>query len=160
MKTARATIKDLMVASDWLTARQISDETGLEIDATSKNLFAMHRDGIIEAKALPGGGTKKLFRIARIKEPMPRGSVRDYITKNPGLTIKQIARGLDCRVGTVNEFIRNAVRDDRIIRTKNEDGLYIHTMREISNHAFGKGNPLRNLFEQCLLNARKQISCN
>lgn len=119
--------------------------------------------GLSQAESRPTKhGKRREFRLISVNCGMPRGTVRRFISENPGLTVEEISQGIPCRKATVNEYLRNAMRDDRVTREKNEEGIWAYTIKEETKLPFGMQNPTRFMFEELLKSVRnnKQISCN
>lgn len=162
MSSLRTRITQVMKGKEWLTSSQIShllsDVTAPEV---GKTLHTMVHSSHAESRPAPKGRRKE-FRLIERDIPLERGTVRRFITANPGLTVNEIADRIPCRKQTVLEYIRNAFRDEKMSREKNEFGEWMYTMLEGSKLPYGMQNPLRFMFEQLLKSARnnKQISCN
>lgn len=162
MPSLRTKIVEAMKGKDWLTSNQICHlMPGGYTPEVSKTLHNMVNSSIAESRP-SAKGKRREFKLITRNVPMERGTVRRFIEENPGLTADEISNQIPCRKQTVLEYVRNALRDERISREKNDDGDWVYTMIEDSKLPFGMQNPTRFMFEQLLKSARnnKQISCN
>lgn len=87
------------------------------------------------------------------RKQIERGTVRRFIEQNPWLTMPQIAEGIGCTQATVREFLRNAVRDGRVIRVSSPNGD-TYAAGGANGMPFGCANPLIMMFN----NALKKVS--
>lgn len=156
MSTKRAVIIKVLreTKAEWLSASQLSRLTGLSSKDASQTIASMVVDGMAEHQA--NGQGKRVYKLIKQRAPLPRGAIRDYIEANPGLTIMEIAEALQCRVASVKEYVRNAVAEERMIRTPNEQGTLTHRLRKDDDICFGCANPLRVLLEKCLREVREK----
>lgn len=162
MASLRTRLIQAMKGQPWMTSNQICHllPEGYTPEV-SKALHCMVNASVAESR--PSERGKRLeFKLIERNNPLERGSVRRFIEANPGLTADEIADRIPCRKQTVLEYVRNAYRDERMAREKNEAGEWMYTLIEDSKLPFGMQNPTRFMFEQLLKNARnnKQISCN
>lgn len=155
----RKKIIDTLRDSVPLTAKQIADRISESSDAVSKFLNYLVRIDIVNEHH-EKINRKKAY-ILNAKKTLPRGTVKAYIKANPGSTVAEIAEGIPCATGTVNEYIRNALREGSLHREHNEKNVYKYTMREDITINFGRGGPMRAMYEDLLRSVRnnKQISC-
>lgn len=162
MTTLKNKVIDAMRDNEWMTSNQISK---LITDACAPEVSKIlhYMVGMSFAESRPTKrGKRREFKLISVNCSIPRGTVRRFISENPGLTVEEISNGIPCRKATVNEYLRNAMRDERVTREKNENGQWAYTMNEENNLPFGMQNPTRFMFEELLKSARnnKQISCN
>lgn len=162
MPSLRTKIVEAMKGKDWLTSNQICRLIPESCTpAVSKTLHNMVNASIAESRP-SAKGKRREFKLMTINLPIARGAVRRFIEENPGLTADEIAERIPCRKQQVIEYVRNALRYERISREKNEYGEWVYTMIEDGRLPFGMQNPVRFMFEELLKSARnnKQMSCN
>lgn len=162
MATLQNRLIEAMRGKEWMTSNQICHllPEGYNPEV-SKILHYMVGMSLAESRPTKRG-KKREFKLISVNCSIPRGTVRRFISENPGLTVEEISNGIPCRKATVNEYLRNAMRDERVTREKNDKGQWAYTMKEENNLPFGMQNPTRFMFEELLKSARnnKQISCN
>lgn len=151
--TIKDTIIKVMTSEPKMTARMIGDIIKMDAGIVSKHLSNMVRNGYaFECGTIAG---RKLYTLSNKKQSIPRGTIKKYITAHPGRTIEQIANGVPCRHGAVNDYIRTAMRDGLVIRSVNSSGQSVYSVVEKENVPFGCANPMTALFNQLLAEARK-----
>lgn len=153
----RDIILEILKMSD-MTIRQLCKETGLGSQQVSHCIYKMKISGYIAENGTKGG--RKVYCINSKKTHLPRGTVRAYLEKHPGLTVDELAEGIPCRRPTVFEYLKNAFRDAKVLRSKNDDGEWIYEIAPDLEMTFGCANPLTMMFNKAISNVRANMQTN
>lgn len=149
--TIRSDVIDLLRFNGPMSMSRIYELISMEGTKTSlsSKLSKMVLEGDI---SMSGERGKRIYSL--VSKKIARGTVRKFIEDNPGLTIEQIARGIPCSTATAREYIRVAACNGIVIRKKNSDGEFTHSIKPESEYRFGCANPLTMMFNQRINEAR------